>query len=1233
MTSWASGYSLTQAGRETTIPVAPALRSLSLPIVWKVILPAAYIALCLVLNTGGVWGQGADDHGDIFATATNLPLGSSVAGRIDVSDDRDVFRLDLSSRPGSTDVWIYTSGDLDSLGWLYDSSENLLVHNDDGFIGSQRAGFHIRWVLPRGVYYVSIRGFRDATTGMRETGSYRVHAQAVTDPGGTIGAATRLGIGSLAPGRIDNAENADYFRMDFSKSTNLVVRAINLFRVYRIDAERIGIRPFAPLAVEVLDAEGAEVSVNVYEINARIFGDRLPAGFFIGDDFGPGTYYFKVTTPAGATSHPVPYTIHAFEDTEYTEFIEGCEARTRSLNNPQISDPLYACQWHLDSPEGVDINVEAAWAQGVTGEGVNVAVVDDGMYFTHVDLKDNVDTSRNHDYTGRGSIYTPLEHHGTHVAGLIAARDNGIGVRGVAPRATVYGYNLLAIGSRLPFASMADAMGRNRETTAVSNNSWGPRAGPGLDPVNSFWERAVEAGLETGYGGKGVFYVFSGGNGHEDGDDSNLSELKSFYGVTSVCAVNDHDTRSIYSEMGTNLWVCAPSDDRGEDYKGIVTTENSDRYYEEFDGTSAAAPVVAGVAALMRDANPDLTWRDLKLILAATARKNDAGNTGWGDGARKYGSDSATDRYHFNREYGFGVVDAGAAVDLAKRWITAPPLRDSNVSSGSVNTSIPAPGRSGPVTVTESLTMNSSIEFTEFVEIKADFDHTSFRDMDIELESPSGTVSKLTVPYDTRHMVDDEGDTLYIRLDGAFRFGSARHLGEDPNGEWKLRLADTIAPYGGTLRSWSIKVYGHSGTPTIPAPTSTATPTPATYPNVCGDAVTDRSNTGLLADCNALLAARDALRGSAGLNWEPDTLIAQWDGVKTGGTPRRVTSLKAQSRNLDGRMPAEIGSLDKLVDLWLYNNELTGSIPAEIGNLADLRTLMLKDNDLGGQIPLALDELTLDRLWLRGNDFTGCVPRNLTLVADSDASRIGLPVCTGADPTPTSTPSPTPVPTATPGLMPPTSDDVVKRIHCQSADFASAFGEAYNLDDDATAFYYYPRNGRGLWERLTTRWVSLSDPRRVAVCRTTVYDNISSAAFDNQYATLVEEASGSYDVLRQHKRCCEEIGQVFRGLLLSLGSAADVGASRVVWTETQLRLAAVSSFRWRQVIVQIAVYDDNALYIDQSDAMARRVESRFDETIFDEIETRQRATRVETRADGSVPSEDSLYLEPIIAKP
>ena len=153
------------------------------------------------------------------------------------------------------------------------------------------------------------------------------------------------------------------------------------------------------------------------------------------------------------------------------------------------------------------------------------------------------------------------------------------------------------------------------------------------------------------------------------GDEANLDELANYYAVTAVCSVNDQDVRSGYSEQGANLWVCAPSDGGR---RGIVTADNSDRYTGDFGGTSAATPIVSGVAALLRDANPDLTWRDLKLILAASARRNDPGNPGWEEGAPIYGSASPTDRYHFNREYGFGVVDAEAAVALAGGWTNVP---------------------------------------------------------------------------------------------------------------------------------------------------------------------------------------------------------------------------------------------------------------------------------------------------------------------------------------------------------------------------------------------------------------------------------------------------------------------------------------------------------------------------------------------------------------------------------
>ena len=935
-------------------------RSVSLPLAVRLLLLAVSLFLFLILNAVGVGAQTTDDHGNYLNNATNLPLGSSVAGRIDPGNDVDVFKLDLSGRSGSTDVWIYTTGELNSLGGLYNSSGNLIVLNVNGLIGPNVLNFHLRRNLMPGVYYIGVYSVGDTTIG-----NYTLHAGAVTDPGSTTATATRLNLGTPTAGSIDTASDDDYFRIDLAANTNLIIYAVG---VILYDGSEF--LPLAPIEGEVLDATNNEVPVNV---------SAGPISFTIRDDFGPGTYYIRVTTPSGVDSHPVPYTIHALQDTDYTEFINNCESASRPSH---IDDPLYGCQWHLNNALGEDINVEPVWSDGFKGEGINIAVVDDGMDWSHEDLVDNVNPSLNHDYYGNGDIHDPFKHHGTNVAGIIAARDNGVGVRGVAPRANIYGYNLIASATRSD-ADDADAMARNRFITAVSNNSWGPPDGPSLDTAGPFWEGAVKSGVNDGYDGKGTFYVWAAGNGNEEGDNSNLDELANFYAVTAVCAVNDADKRSSYSEQGANLWVCAPSDDDDDEYRGITTVENSDRYRDDFGGTSAATPIVSGVAALMRQANPNLTWRDLKLILAASARKNDPANPGWQDGAFRYGSTSAADRYHFNHEYGFGVVDAKAAVDMAKGWTNTPPLKSAGAGFTS-STTIPAPGPSGPITVTAGLTLSTDIEFIEFVEINADFEHTSFRDMEIELVSPSGAISKLTVQFNTR---TDEDDSLdFVRLDGEFRFGSARHLGENPNGNWQLHLTDHYPIYGGTLRSWSINVYGHSGNPVDTTACAT------------GGAVTNASsNPGLVSDCEMLLEARDTLVGTGtSLNWSPNTPITSWDGITVEGTPARVTQLLLWNRGLRGTIPEQLESLTALKKLDLgtalevcvgdvcrdveehERNQLTGAIPPQLGSLSNLQVLSLWENQFTGTIPPSLGNLSnLEQLYLSQNQLTGAIPQQL----------------------------------------------------------------------------------------------------------------------------------------------------------------------------------------------------------------------------------------------------------------
>ena len=147
----------------------------------------------------------------------------------------------------------------------------------------------------------------------------------------------------------------------------------------------------------------------------------------------------------------------------------------------------------------------------------------------------------------------------------------------------------------------------------------------------------------------------------------------------------------------------------------------------------------------------------------------------------------------------------------------------------------------------------------------------------------------------------------------------------------------------------------------------------------CSDAVPSAaSNPGLVADCEALLAARDTLAGSGTLNWSGSTAIGSWDGVTVDGSPLRVTSLVLSDSQLTGTIPPELGNLNNLERLSLTRNQLTGDIPPELSLLTNLQLLALGGNQLSGEVPSSLGNITnLEELYLWGNQLTGPIPVGL----------------------------------------------------------------------------------------------------------------------------------------------------------------------------------------------------------------------------------------------------------------
>jgi Ca2+-binding RTX toxin-like protein len=466
---------------------------------------------------------------------------------------------------------------------------------------------------------------------------------------------------------------------------------------------------------------------------------------------------------------------------------DGHGGRSEAISTLQLgrtlpTDALFSMQWAFDA-----LNIRDVW-DDYTGAGIKVAIHDDGVDPTNPDIAPNYDDTLDDD--------PEIGDHGTFVTGLIGAARDGAGIVGVA-------YNATVTTNEQP--GLFEGYDDFREFDVV-NNSWSDNSstifGGFDDPGYRDW---LETHAVEGRGGLGTITLFSAGNGRDIGEDANQFANQSSRHVITVGSIDTTGKFSDFSTPGSSVLVVAPgsrilsTDIVGEEgFSGSNSEVGAD--YAWGDGTSAASPIVAGVVALMLEANASLGWRDVQEILVYSAWNSDPDNAGWQmNGAGNWNGGGL----HVSRDYGFGLVDARAAVRLAETWQKTSTSANEASTSQSKFVSSPIPDGSGEVSSSVSVTDDIEIDH---VEITVSITHPNIGDLILELTSPDGTQSVLLQRIGAAPgSATDRGSSA----DNVnWTFTTNHHWGESSVGDWTLTVRDAVTGEVGALNHWSMQIFG-----------------------------------------------------------------------------------------------------------------------------------------------------------------------------------------------------------------------------------------------------------------------------------------------------------------------------------------------------------------------------------------------------------------------------------------
>ncbi|XP_020280997.1 furin-like protease 1, isoforms 1/1-X/2 isoform X2 [Pseudomyrmex gracilis] len=482
----------------------------------------------------------------------------------------------------------------------------------------------------------------------------------------------------------------------------------------------------------------------------------------------------------------------------------------RPSNTPiMLNDDRWPQMWYLNRGKGLDMNVQGAWAEGITGNGVVVTILDDGLEKDHPDLLKNYDPQASYDVNSHDEDPMPRydmvdsNRHGTRCAGEVAATaNNSLCSVGVAFGAGVGGVRML--DGDVTDAVEARSLSLNPQHIDIYSASWGPDDdGKTVDGPGELATRAFIEGITKGRNGKGSIFVWASGNGGRDHDNCNCDGYTNSIWTLSISSATENGYVPWYSEAcSSTLATTYSSGSTGE--KQVVTTDLHHHCTSSHTGTSASAPLAAGICALALEANKDLTWRDMQHIVVRTAKPANLQASDWVvNGVGR----------NVSHSFGYGLMDATAMVRLARRWRTVPEQHKCEVSAPHTGRQIPPKSQ---LVLDLHVKECSGVNFLEHVQAKVSLMAARRGDLQIQLTSPQGTKSTLLAKRP--HDVSKAGFTQWP-------FMSVHTWGERPHGIWKLEIHNEGRYFGrATLHEWALIFYG---TATLPDRTEYALYNPA----------------------------------------------------------------------------------------------------------------------------------------------------------------------------------------------------------------------------------------------------------------------------------------------------------------------------------------------------------------------------------------------------------------------